>query len=203
MATSVADIANLALGHLGIGTRIADAESERSKEAQAVRVFYEQARDEVLRACHWPFATKFTTLGLVEEDPTDEWAYSYRYPTDCLLFRRILSGARVDTRETRIKYVLGQDDDGRLLYTDQPDAEGEYTVNVTDVQQFDPHFVQALACLLAFYLAPQLTGGDPVRLGERAGALYVRLIRQAQGLAFNEEARDPEPESSLILERGG
>jgi hypothetical protein len=74
------DICNLALSHVGVSTEIANLDTERSKEAQACRRFYEPTREEVLRAFAWPFATRFVDLQLVEEEPNDEWAYSYRYP---------------------------------------------------------------------------------------------------------------------------
>ena len=91
MASSTTEIANLALGHLGIGKDIANLDTESSQEAKAMRRYYDICRRTVLQEFTWPFATKFVTLGLVEEDPTDaeEWAFSYRYPADCLFLRRL------------------------------------------------------------------------------------------------------------------
>src|SRR5665648_440114 len=97
--SSATEICNMALGHLASGKEIANLETERSAEAIACRRFFDSARDAVLRDFSWPFATKIKALSLIEEDPNSEWAYSYRYPTDCLNFRRILSGTRTDTRD--------------------------------------------------------------------------------------------------------
>src|SRR3990172_6032289 len=131
MASEV-DICNMALSHLGNSKEIAILATEKSEEAAACRRFYETARDTVLRDFAWPFATRILSLGLVEEDPNDEWAYAYRYPTDCLLLRRLLSGLRHDNRQSRAPYRVARDDDGLVIYTDLAEAQMEYTVRETD-----------------------------------------------------------------------
>jgi hypothetical protein len=78
MATSKTEIVNYSLRHLGQGKTIADLDTEFSAEAKACRAFFNEARDMTLSAYHWSFASKYATLGLVAEDPTTEWAYSYR-----------------------------------------------------------------------------------------------------------------------------
>lgn len=201
MASSTTAIANLAISHLGIGKEIANLITERSAEAQACRRFYETARDITLRDFSWPFATKINALGLVEEDPNDEWGFSYRYPTDCLKLRRILSGIRNDTRQTRIPYRVTRDESGLLIYTDAEDAELEYTINESDVGRFPPDFVMALSFLLAGYVAPRLTGGDPFKLGNRALELYQFELSKARSSAANEEQPDDLPESEFIRTR--
>lgn len=193
-------ICNLALAHLGISKAIADL-TERSKEANLCNQFYESTRDLVLRDFAWPFATKFVTLALVEEDPTDEWSFSYRYPVDCLKFRRILSGLRNDNRQSRVPIKIGQDDAGQLIYCDIEDAEAEYTIQVEDAGKFPPDFVMALSLRLASYIAPALTGGDPFKLGERAYRAYRMEIAAAQGNAGNEEQNEEHPEAEMIRAR--
>lgn len=112
MASSKTEIVNIALAHLGVGSEISNLDTDQSTEANAMRRFYESAKDEVLRDLNWPFTTVFASLALVEEDPTDEWSYSYRYPSDALKIRRVLSGLRNDTRQSRVPYKLGQDASG-------------------------------------------------------------------------------------------
>lgn len=200
MSTDV-QICNMALGHLGIGKQIASL-TEKSAEAAACNRFYEQSRDEVLRDFPWPFATKILALGLIEEDPNDEWDFSYRYPSDCMNFRRILSGTRNDSRQTRVSYRLANDVSGRLIYTDEEDAVGEYTEHVTDTALFPPDFVSTVSMILAAYIAPGLTAGDPFKMGERAIKLYEYQRNKAQGNATNEEQNEEQPDSEFIRERG-
>ena len=89
---SKTEIGNLALSHIGIGKEVANIETEQSAEASALRRVYDTALRKTLRDFNWPFARVIADLGLIEEDPTDEWDFSYRVPSDCVSFRRIPSG---------------------------------------------------------------------------------------------------------------
>lgn len=200
MAASDTEIANLALLHLGVGKEIASLETENSAEANAVRRIYDHARDRMFRDFSWPFTTKMEALTLVEEDPNGEWAYSYRYPSDCLMFRRILSGQRQDTRQSRIPYRITSDDDGRLILTDMEDAEAEWTYLVEDVTMYPPDFVMAFSWLIASYIQPRLTTVDS-GLGRRAMEMYMLEVSKAQASSVNEEQAEEPPESEFIRER--
>lgn len=198
--TSIASICNMALGHVGVSSQITDLDTESSKEALACRLFYEQCRDEVLRAFAWPFATTIEPLALVEEDPNDEWAFSYRYPAGCLQVRRLLSGVRNDSQETVARYRVARDSGGRLIFADLEDAEVEYTAQVTAAAEFDADFARALSYLLGASIAPQLAGVDkPYR--ENCMRLYAYAIAVAQGNAANEERPDQPPEAAMITAR--
>jgi hypothetical protein len=202
MASSTV-IANLALSHLGIGVEISNLDTERSQEALACRRFYDIARQSTLRDFPWPFATKFVSPTLIEEDPTDEWGFSYRYPADCLKIRRILSGLRNDNRQSRAPYKVAQDDNGKLFYCDIEDAEIEYTVDEDNEDIFDSDFTMALSLRLAAYIAPRLTAGDPFKLGERAMQLYLFELNTARANSLNEEQVEQDPESEYIRVRDG
>ncbi len=193
-------IYNLALSHLGIGQEVAIV-TERTQEAQTLTRFYEPTRDAVLRAFLWPFATKIVTLGLVETDPNDEWGYSYRYPSDCLVLRRFLSGIRNDNRQSRVPSKIASDDSGKLIYCDIPDAQIEYTARISNTALFDADFELALALRLAAACAPRLTGGDPFKLGERAMALYRFQMGESQVTAVSEQQDEEPPESELMRSR--
>jgi hypothetical protein len=180
-----------------VGKSIASL-SENSQEAIACNRFYETARDATLRDHVWPFATKFAALGLVEEEPNDEWGYSYRYPSDCLNVRRILSGYRKDTRDTVVPYKIAQDDSGLLIYTDIENAEVEYTMRASDTQFYPPDFELAFSYRLAYYIAPRVTGGDPFKLQEKVLKLYMYEISRAVASSINEQRSDVEADAELI-----
>jgi hypothetical protein len=196
MASQI-EISNFALSHLGVGVSIASI-NEQSQEAAACRVFFEISRDATLRDFAWPFARRVAALALVEEDPTTEWRYSYRYPTDCLDIRRILTGSHNDPRDGRLPYELAQDDDGVLVYTDEEDAFIEYTYKADNPIRYPADFSLALSFRLASYIAPRLTGGDPFKLGARAMQLYEYEVGRAKANAVNEEQVDQDPESSFV-----
>lgn len=201
MAESSVEICNLAISHLGSSKEITSL-TERSNEAAACSRFYETALKATLRDFPWPFATRFAALALVEEDPNDEWAYSYRYPSGCLKFRRILSGSRTDTNSTRVPYKIASDDSGKLVYCDTEDAECEYTVYIDDPTLYPDDFVIAFSLKLSTFIAPRITGADPFKMGERAMGRYFMEIGAARSTAINEQQDDVEPDSELISTRG-
>lgn len=198
--SSEVTIYNLALSHLAVGVEVS-ATNERSPEAEACLAFYDIARDDTLRAFPWKFANKIDALDLVAEQPNSEWGYSYRYPSDCVHFRRILSGNRMDTVDSRIRYTLGQDTAGQLIYTDQATAEGEYTLRVTNVDRYPPDFKLALSYRLASLIAARVCGGDPRKLGTKAYQLYGIELSRAAANSGNEEQPDKQPESEFINAR--
>lgn len=198
MATSSTEICNFALLHLGQSKRIANLTTEQSKEAGIFRTFYETVRDLVLRDYNWPFATKIADLGLVEENPNDEWAYSYRYPSDALMIRRILSGVRNDARNTKVAYKIGKDAQGLLIFCDLEEAQLEYTEMVSDVSYFPDDFAMALSYRLAYYAAPAITNGDPFQMQGRMMQMYNGEISKATANSFNEEQPDELPDSEFI-----
>lgn len=196
MATQT-EICNLSLSHLGSGKEISNLDTDSSEEGSVCRRFFETAKDKVLSDFNWSFATKFRAIALVEEDPTDEWDFSYRVPTDCLKVRRILSGQRTDTRDSRIPYKIGRDDTGLLLFTDFEDAEIEFTMRQDDPAFYPANFTMALSYYLAFLIAPRITAGDPYNLQQRCMQLYSMEIDRAQRNNENEQQPDVEPDSEL------
>lgn len=198
---SETEIANLALSHLGTAKEIANLETEQSQEASACRRYYDISRDATLRDFPWPFATKIIAVGLVEEDPNDEWDYSYRVPSDCVKVRRILSGDRVDNVDTQEPYRIVHDDSGALIYTDKEDAEIEYTLRVEDPGLYPSDFTMALSYRLAMYIAPRLTAGDPYRLGDKVMRLYEIEISRARATSVNEERIEKLSESEFMKAR--
>jgi hypothetical protein len=194
-------ICNMAISHLGIGKEIANIDTEASQEAAACRRFYDVSRESTLRDAPWPFATARQTLALIEQDPNDEWGYSYGYPSGCMFFRRILSGDRTDTQDSRVPYKIERGTSGLIVMTDMEDAIAEYTADVTDTTLFPPDFVMALSLRIALMSAPRLTAGDQHGLGRRAYEMYRIEIARVNATAFNEEQLDREPDSEFIRER--
>jgi hypothetical protein len=201
MAASDTEICNIALSHLGVGKEIANLETENSNEANACRRFFDTARDATLRDFPWPFATKFADLSLVEETPNDEWAYSYRYPSDCVRLRRVLSGNRTDTPDTREPYKIAQDASGLVIFCDKEDAEIEYTVREEDPILYPMDFVVAFSYRLAAMIAPRVTSGDRYKLGPAAMQAYLIEISKAESSSLNEEQADKHPDSEFIRTR--
>lgn len=199
MAT-VTQICNLALGHLGASKTVANADTENSAEANTFRRFYETVRDATLKDFNWPFATNYAALGLVSTDPTIEWGYAYQYPSDCMNMQRILSGNRNEVVDEMIRFKISRVSGQKVVLSDEPNAVAQYTVKITDPEEFTPDFVLALSFHLAFMMGPHIAKSD-TKLIEGAERKYVNYISMAKAQALNEERPDSPPEASYILAR--
>jgi hypothetical protein len=199
--SSKTQIANMALIHLGHEKPIANLDTEKSSEAATMRAFYDLAVDTVLSKVAWPFATTFGDAGLIETEPNTEWAFSYRYPSNCITVRRVLSGLRNDNRKQKVPFKIGDDDTGQLFWCDEQDAIIEYTKRVTQTSRFAADFTLTLSYYLAYLTAPGITGGDEFKLGEKSFAFYENNLLDAENRAFNEQQDEVEPESIFITGR--
>jgi len=199
--SSKTDICNLALSHVASGSGISNFDTDQSEPARACRLFYEIARTTALRDFDWPFATKFKALSLIEEDATEdlgnEWEYSYAYPSDCIRFRRILSGARTDSNATKIKFRIASAGSAKVIYTDETAPIAEITEDITETGRFDADFVIALSCRLAAMIAPRISAGDKNQLGPKAMAMYEAYVRQARANAITEDQSTDESNGDL------
>lgn len=201
---SKTEICNFAISHLGTAKEISDIDTDKSEEALVCKRFYEICKDATLRDFAWPFAVRFQALQLVEENPTDEWSYSYRYPIGCKYIKRILSGQRNDSHQTRVPYKIGSDTVGKLIYCDKEDAEIEFIADIDNPNFFTDDFCLALSYRLASYIAPRITGGNA--FGEMSRMMlekYAQHLALARQNAFNEMQADREVESEFIRVRGG
>src|SRR4051812_30643205 len=138
--SSILDICNMALSHLGVAVEVQDFDSDRSAAAQALRRFYEPTRDEVLRDFDWSFARKREPLALVETDPNLDWTYSYRKPAGAVAIRSLPNdaGIREETLSSRVAFDEGSDDTGELIFTDLTDSEVIYTFKETNTEKYPP-----------------------------------------------------------------
>lgn len=211
---SVVEICNMALSRIGNSQRI-DSLTERSVAAEQCSLFYEQARDMVLRDKPWPFATKFVSLAEIATNPDPAFPYSYSMPADCLMARRIVNDVfPVDywpyqgygcagfdiPRVPAIPFRVIQGESTRLIATSVSPATLEYTVRVEDPGFFDPIFVSALAYKLAVEIAAPLSKDQSIV--NRCEGAYQSLVATAFAQGMNEGSADQMPESVFITGRG-
>lgn len=192
---SKVEIANMALGHLGIGKTISNLETERSENALRAKLFYAPALEATLKAYDWPFATKTAFLALISTDESADaiWKYTYRYPTDCIKHRHIVPAKDVYTVPgiVRIPCQIGDDETGLTIMTNEKTARSEYTKRSENPVLYSYLFANTVSFLLAFYMAPGLTKGDPNKLGDAAFAQFNTHLNIAQGQEFHEEDQVP------------
>lgn len=197
---SVIEICNLALSNIG-NSRSINSLTEASKEAGQCALHFDACRDAVLADADWNFATKRLALADTGTPPPD-WSYAYQYPTDCLRIVAIMvPGVRNPTAAQRVQYEVGANADGtgRLIYTDQQEAWLRYITRVTDVNMFDPIFMEALAWRLAAAINMAITGD--ANLGNFALNMYGRTILSAGSHSLNESQEPQAPDSEFTAAR--
>lgn len=198
MGSTKEKIANMALGHVGQAGDIANLSADRTPAGIVCNSFYDTALEDTLEEFAWPEFSAFVTLGLVEEDPNDDWAYSYRYPSSAVAVRRIVTSAgRTDPNPP--PFEIGQDDQGKLIYTDQPDAVVKITQRITDEARFSSSFAMAMSWKLAELIAWGVTRDKAT--AERASKGAVIAMQKARIKAANERQDDKEIEAETVRDR--
>lgn len=196
-------IVNIALTRIGVSKKVSNVDTENSPAAIAARTLIDEDIKYVLRDFPWPFATAYATLALVDgsttENATSDWRYSYRYPTDCLFARRIVVSSVGRRNPTPPPFRIGRDAQGKLIYTNEPSAELEYTYDVTDVSEFDSLAASQLAWKLAAGLAPPLSRVKGI--AETCMQLYEIDKSKAQSRALNEGQQEEPLDAELIQAR--
>ena len=139
MATSVVQIVNNAL--IKIGANAIISLTEDSEAARAANVMYEQVRDATIRDHIWNFAVARVELAQSVETPAFRFAFQYQLQSNCL---RVLQ-----MEDVNMVYKI----EGRKLLTDEGTAKIMYLGKVTDVNEYDSMFVEALSARLAAELA--------------------------------------------------
>ena len=213
MSTSEVGLCNMALSHLGQDTQISSiSPTDGSRESGYCATFYPIARQELIESSPWSFTT--TRVALAETtNPSVVWAYAYALPSECLKPVRVLTQgdfSSIFLRADRVDSYPGTSDDlfdegnsanfqieGRVLFTQEPEAVLIYRKDVTDTGKFTPGFASALSMLLAAYLAGPIIRG-------REGAGTAASWREQASLATKRAAyldansssqrNDPTPE---------
>lgn len=212
---SETDIANLALGRLGVGQAIASL-SEASTPARLCNRFYTHCRQEVLRAHPWGFASRTVSIAQVSGQSYPGWAYVYQYPDDGLMVWAIadISGIRQISsaltssdpycrqsceqlrRHYPFKLALNDDLASRVILSDIPSAYAYYTHDVDVTGAYPPDFVSVFAWRLAMEVGGPLEA--KAALVERANQQYWLWLSQATAADKNEQRDDVVPDSPSV-----
>lgn len=158
--TSDVDICNLALAHLGDEATVTSIDPpEGSIQAEHCQRYYPIARKALLEAHSWNFAKKRRDLAELDETPPESWAYVYAYPSGCVKPLKVLSPGSTDDDDSE-DFVVEVSGDATVIYTNVEDAILVYTALVTDMTKYSALAVNALARLLASYLAGPIIKGE-------------------------------------------
>lgn len=213
---ALVNIYNQAL--IAIGTRSTiSSVNEPSIEAKTLTAVYDTVRRTGLRGAPWNFASKFVNPALLKALPgTPEnpaaptlpgwqpayppppWLYTYVYPPDCLLVRRMIwaggfsvaaiggipifpgqeSPAGLPTATSRFMEssdVDGQGNDIKVICSMVSRPVLQYTKDITNTELWDDTFTQMMIFALAAFASPQLQG-DPKRQQMNLQSANQKLI---------------------------
>lgn len=177
MASKVS-ICNLALGFLGDEATVSSIDPpEGSVQADHCATWYPIARDAILEAHAWNFAT--TRSALVEHatiEPPESWGYAYAVPNGCLrALALLLPGASDDM--TGEDFVIEEyDETTKILYCNVEDATLRYIFRQDDPGRYPGQMVIALARLLASFIAgPLIKGTDGMQVAKAQLEMYEKV----------------------------
>jgi hypothetical protein len=189
---SVTSLCNISLSHIG-SARI-DGFYGNSEEEIQCALLYELARDALLEAHDWTFAKSRFFMSLTAEDPTN-YDYSYIYPADCIIPRRIINPNEVSAYSfggeigspsivgTPFMEMTSPDGMQKRILTDKEDAELEYTLRITDINMMSSNFQLALTYFLGSMLVIPLKG-DLKKQAELFN-LHFLFVGKAQAMNAN------------------
>jgi len=204
---------NLALGRIGVGQAVASP-TENSVPAKTCNRFYEQCRQEVLRAFPWGFALRAEPLALVSGQAFPGWSCVYQYPDDCLMvravadengIRRVRSSFLMSDRncwsqltQVRQPWQVALKDDGasQVLLTDVAEAWSFHTYDVENTGAWPVDFGGVLAWRLGMEVGgPLQAKRDLVDACEQR---YGMWLSNATAASMNEQRDDTRAESPSI-----
>lgn len=186
------DICNLALGHLGDDANIASL-SEFSAQASYCNKFYPLARDMTLQQGKFGFTLRRVALASDLVTIPTSWIYAYSVPSNCLHKISVLPAEATDDMNSAPYAVESISDAGEeVIYTNVETATLRYVQRVTDTSKYSPLVVNAMARLLASFLAgPLIKGQRGATVGEAQLKIYTdSALPLAMGSDANSQQTD-------------
>lgn len=178
-------IYNLALSHIG-ETAATTSPDETSEERKACEAFYPIAKNKILELHDWSFASRTETLARLTESETFGWEGAYALPATCLRLQFLR-----DAKFMRAPFYIEADKDyevrakgtSRILYTDCEEPVVGYIASDTSEALFSPSFSDALAWLLAAYVAGErIKGKEGASFAQTCQQQYERALSLAKSM---------------------
>ena len=188
---SVIGICNSALIKLGATTIM--SLDEQSRNANLCKEQYEKLRDELLRSHTWNFATSRAKLARLALPPAFGPSYAFQLPADFLRALSVLGDAAATAE---VEYRI----EGRRLLADREAIWLRYVRAVTDPNEMDAAFREALAWRMAVDLALPITQSSTVLSEMREG--LTRAVLGARSIDALEDVAEQFPESGWVSTRG-
>lgn len=186
--SSIVEICNIGLQALGVA-RMAAYPDTTTTPGKEMTFAYEPTKLATLRKHRWNFAKKRVQLAADSTAPAFDYDNYFTLPADCV---RILP-----PNEAGLDWHL----EGRKIATDDSAPLNlVYVYDVTDPNEMDPLFRQALGINLALKTCKKLTGSNQLKLELQEELKTV--LAEAKATNAIENIADEFPEDTWITVRG-
>lgn len=203
MAVSAVDIVNLAYSNIGHEANVVSiSPPDTTAEASHAARFYPIARDVVLEAHAWGWATRRSQLSNVVNEFA-HWQFAYSAPNNMIRPLAIYLPSEFDDTKTQ-PFEMASDSAGNVvLLTNIEDAVVKYVHRVTDTARFTPQFVVSLSWLLSSFLAGPVAKKPELAAGARQAYGQALLLAKAyDSMSRKTDAYDKHVPSQIAA-RGG
>lgn len=200
-----AKIYNLALGALLLQRQISNADQDQSNECKILNTHWDTAFYSAIEDMDLDALSTQVTLELIDDDPADfpEWAFVYKYPSNCAYFRRIKTTVMMDDRSTHIAKKVAMYEGQLAIFTNEATAEAEIIPKDIPLVALSAQAGLAVAYRLAALSAPLIVGKGAQKLRQEIEQKYVVAKAEAQEKDRRENFNftDPEVESEFVRSR--
>ena len=148
-------IYNVTLNNLGVSEPIQSENDSNDPRVALLNNYYNMARDTVLEAHDWKFASRFQTLSNTLECPDPNYLFAYHYPNDCISPRALMS--QFDQKEKKFELTTNTSGEKIILAEHNP-CILRYTARIENESQYTAPFVSALSFYLAYLTSQVITG---------------------------------------------
>lgn len=189
-STSVVEICNRALQKLG-AKRITSL-TQDTPNARACNVAYEVLKKAELRSHPWNFAIKRAELAADATDPSWGRSKAFTLPED---FLRLLDDYPEDLSNSKDWQIEGK----KIITDDSAPLYIRYIYDVTDPNEFDALFCEALSSRIAMEICEELTQSNS-KIATMEG-MYIKTIREARRINAIENVAAKPPEDEWVTVR--
>jgi len=189
MASKV-EIANRALQLLGAKSIVSLLEDSRN--ARSINLAFEPVKLAELRKHPWSFAIKRAQLAADAVAPLFTKTSSFTLPSDCI---RVLS----PDPEVNFNDLDWQIEGRKIITNDTAPLDVRYIYNVTDSNEMDVLFREALSSKLAMELSEEITQSNAKKAD--AAKLYEEAISEAKKANAIERVAQRPPEDIWVTVR--
>lgn len=180
MVYTKVQIYNLALGALLLTRRVNDLDADQSTEAKVLNTHWDVAFSSTLEDLDLDATSSLKTLEFSVANPTTQWLYGYKYPTDCAFMRRIVSSVLKDTRSTQIPRRIATINGNKLILCNEDSAVAEYISTDVPLSSLSANAGLAVAYKLAMLSSALIAGKGANKVKEDISKMYLLARSDAQ-----------------------